>query len=408
MRPRRLLLITSNFPRWEGDATTPFVARLAADLLDEGWQVDVLAPHAPGAARHEIMHGVTVRRFRYLLPESQQNVCYGGGALINLRQHKSNWLKVPFLVLFELLTTIRLLATRRYAVVNAHWILPQGFVAAIAGKLTKTPLVTTVHGGDVFDLQGDVLSRFKGWSLRRSAAVTVNSSATRAAALELAPDAPVSTIPMGVDTHIDPSAAKSAVIRDRYRRSSGPLLLFVGRLVIEKGADDVLRSTALLAQELPDTTVVLVGTGQDREYLEDLAAELGVSDRVFFAGWIEPEEVGAYMASADIFVGPSKQAESGWREGLGLVFLEAMAAGTPVVATASGGIPDIVRHERTGLLVDEESPDDIAASVRRLIDDPELRATVVANGRQLVSDKYSRPASARAFAELFSQVREQT
>jgi glycosyltransferase involved in cell wall biosynthesis len=89
---------------------------------------------------------------------------------------------------------------------------------------------------------------------------------------------------------------------------------------------------------------------------------------------------------------------------MGLVFLEAMAAGTPVVATRSGGIPDIVQHERTGLLVPERAPTQIAQAIRRLQTDADLRAHIIACGRQLVAESYTRQASAAAFADLFASL----
>ena len=84
----RLLVVTSNYPRWAGDSTTPFVLDLTRELGERGWAADVLAPHAPGAARDEDLGGIPVHRFRYLLPESAQTVCYQGGALVNLRQEQ--------------------------------------------------------------------------------------------------------------------------------------------------------------------------------------------------------------------------------------------------------------------------------------------------------------------------------
>jgi glycosyltransferase involved in cell wall biosynthesis len=402
-RAKRALLLTSNYPRWDGDSTTPFVAHLAHDLGEAGWQVDVLAPHAPGAARRETLNGVEVRRFRYLFPESQQTVCYGGGTLINLRKHRSNWLKLPFLVGSEFFVTLWLLMTRRYRLINAHWIVPQGFVGAVAGMLTRTPLIVTVHGGDVFDLRGRLLRMVKRWSLRRAAAITVNSTATREATAALAPAGNIHTLPMGITTKPPTQEAVAELVAE-HRREWGPLVAFVGRLVTEKGVDDLIRAVARVRADLSHVTLVVAGTGQDRNDLEELTRTVGIDDQVTFTGWIQPEEVATYMAAADIFVGPSKQSASGWREGLGLVFLEAMAAGTPVVATRSGGIPDIVRHEETGLLVDENSPEQIADAIIRLHNDRELSERLVAAGSALVDKSYTRRASASGFAALFDSV----
>ena len=176
----RICLLTSNFPRWPQDATTPFVLHLAQDLQALGWAVEVLAPHAPGAARREVLDGVPVRRFRYLWPAAQQTVCYQGGALSNLRTRRTNWLKLPLLVFFEWLALMALLARGRHDLIHAHWILPQGFVAVAGAWMFRIPVVITAHGSDVFGLRGWPMAWFKRFALRRAAAVTVNSSATEA------------------------------------------------------------------------------------------------------------------------------------------------------------------------------------------------------------------------------------
>ena len=399
----RVCLLTSNFPRWDGDATTPFVLHLAQDLIKLGWQVEVLAPHAPGAARHEVLHGVPVWRFRYFWPESQETVCYQGGALINLRRHRANWLKLPLLVFFEWLALVALLTRRRYDLINAHWILPQGFVAVAAAWLFRIPVIITAHGSDVFGLLGWPMAWFKRFTLRRAMAVTVNSSATEAEVLRIAPALQcVHRIPMGVTGHAPAVEAARGVVRGRYRRGHGPLLVFAGRLVEEKGVDDLIRAVAIVADALPDVTAIILGEGPDRPRMEALSVELGVGDRISFQGWIQPDAVPDYLSAADVFVGPSKRAKSGGVEGQGLTFIEAMLAGTPVIATRSGGIPDAVRHEDTGLLVSENAPEEIAAAIGRLVRDPELAQRLAAQGRKMVMSEFSRETTAHAFSALFA------
>ncbi len=399
----RVCLLTSNFPRWDGDATTPFVLHLAQDLIKLGWQVEVLAPHAAGAARHEILHGVPVWRFRYLWPASQQTVCYQGGALINLRMHRTNWLKLPLLVFFEWLALMALLLRRRYDLINAHWILPQGLVAAAAGRLYRVPVVITAHGSDVFGLRGWPMAWFKRSALRCATAVTVNSSATEAEVLRIAPGLQcVHRIPMGITGRIPAVEAAGGVVRGRYRRGHGPLLVFVGRLVEEKGVDDLIRAVAIVADALPDVTAIILGEGPDRPRMEALSAELGVGDRIVFLGWMQPDAVPDYLSAADVFVGPSKRAKSGGVEGQGLTFIEAMLAGTPVIATRSGGIVDAVQDGRTGLLVSENEPEEIAAAIRRLVRNPELAQRLAARGREMVMSEFSRETTAHAFNALFA------
>lgn len=406
-RPRRALCLTSNFPRWEGDATTPFVLHLAQDLAEWGWQVDVLAPHAPGAARREVLGGVHVERFRYVLPESAQTVCYQGGALVNLRKRPVEKLKLPALVGAEGWAAWRRLARGDYDVLHSHWVLPQGFVGMLASRASRVPHVVTVHGGDLFALRGPWMARFKRAALRRAQAVTVNSSFTEHAVRKLCPElATVTRIPMGV--RVDPLSAEERAQAGRIRRQYGqpgqPLLVFVGRLVEEKGLGDVLAAVAMLKESYPGLRLLVVGEGQDRGAFEAWVAEQLLGEAVSFVGWVASDLVRAHVAAADVFVGPSRTGPDGWVEAQGLTFLEAMVAGTAVVATRMGGIPDAVRHEETGLLVEERRPDQIAEAVRRLWSDEVLRRRMVDRGQRWVGDGFSRPSSARRFAEVFDSL----
>ncbi len=401
----RLLLVTSNYPRWAGDSTTPFVLKLAQDLNRLGCAVDVLAPHAPGAARREVLEGIPVERFRYLWPESLQTVCYGGGALVNLRKARSNVVKLPALVAAEWAAVFGRLLRRRYDLLHSHWVLPQGFVGALAARPLGVPHVITVHGGDVFGLRGRGMRRLQRVAFGAAGAVTVNSSATGAAVTSIAPRiAPPRRIPMGVDIAPADDPALTADIRARWRRGAGPLVVFVGRLVEEKGVGDLLQAMALLCREVPDATALVIGEGQDRAAFEAMAGRLGLGERVAFTGWVAPATVGAWMQAADAFVGPSKRGPDGWVEAQGLTFAEALVNGVPVVATRSGGIPDLVRHEETGLLVPEADPAAIAAAVLRLWRTPDLAARLAGAGQAMVREALSREASAAAFLQVFTEV----
>ena len=151
---------------------------------------------------------------------------------------------------------------------------------------------------------------------------------------------------------------------------------------------------------------MIVGEGQDRRHFEALAQNLGIADRVHFLGWVEAHQVSNYMAASDVLVGPSKRAQDGWVEAQGLVFAEAMLAGVPVIATRSGGIPDLVQPQETGLLVDEGSPEQIAAAVRRIIQDPELTAQLTSQGRAHVRQGFTRSRTAEMFSNLLADLRQ--
>ena len=401
----RVLCVTSNFPRWAGDSTTPFVLHLAQDLQALGWRVDVLAPHAPDAAHSETLGGVQIDRFRYLWPERAQTVCYQGGALINLRKNPLDKLKLPALVSAETLAIARRLRSRQYDLLHSHWILPQGFTGRIARLFAPLPHVLTVHGGDIFGLRGRLMSRFKRAALSGADAVTVNSSATGQAVLETAGTLPrLERIPMGAAVNASDARQQvlAAELRAAHRRGSGPLLLFVGRVVEEKGVEDLLQATRILRVNHPDVRTLIVGEGQDRLDMERIASDLDIADRTSFIGWVDPEDIPAYLRAADVFIGPSRTGRDGWIEAQGLTFLEAMGAGIPVIATRSGGIVDAVIDGETGLLVDERAPDQIARAAERLIADAPFAARLSATAATRVRQEFSREASAARFSDLFS------
>jgi len=265
--------------------------------------------------------------------------------------------------------------------------------------------VTTVHGGDIFSLRGRLLTSFKRYTLEHADAVTVNSSATERAVREVTPKIrALRKIPMGVSIDQRPELDKVAEIRRQYRRGKGPLLIFVGRLVEEKGLEDLIKAVAILGQTLPDVTALVVGQGQDKGLFEKMVEESGLSGHICFAGWVEAHEVLSYLAAGDIFVGPSRRSKEGWIEAQGLTFLEAMIARKPVIATRIGGIVDTVMHEETGLLIDERSPAQIAQGVLRLTEDRELAERLSRRGYDLATTTFSRQRCATAFSELFQEV----
>lgn len=399
----RVLLLTSNYPRWPGDTTTPFVHNLAVDLLGRGWSITVVAPHSPGASTREELDGIEVHRFRYAVPESAEDVCYGGGSLVNVRESKATALKVPLVVGAEWLAGLRRLRTG-FDVIHAHWILPQGFVSA-ALPSRGAPRIITAHGGDVFGLRGAILDRFARAALTRSDAVTVNSKATERAVDTLVQGrANVRVIPIGADTDLRPDPEMTARLRAQHRRGKGPLVVFVGRIVEEKGVTDVVAAIAELRRTHPDVTAAIVGAGQHVDVVRQQAADLGVADRVALPGWADPKDVPSWFASADVILAPSRIGKEGWQEGQGLSIIEAMGAGRPVVATSTGGIPETITHGETGMLVPPASPDRLADAVRELIADPDRAAAIGKRARDSVGSRFSRSASANSFAALYAEL----
>jgi glycosyltransferase involved in cell wall biosynthesis len=154
-----------------------------------------------------------------------------------------------------------------------------------------------------------------------------------------------------------------------------PAILFVGGNYLRKGLPALLRAAALLRPGHPDLRIHVVGGDRRRPRFERLARRLGVAGAVAFHGWRDNDRVRSLMAGADLFAMPSRV------EAFGLVYLEAMRAGTPVIATCRGGAAEAFADGREALLVDPDDPAAIAAAIRRIGEEPDLRRTLVEGGR---------------------------
>jgi glycosyltransferase involved in cell wall biosynthesis len=182
---------------------------------------------------------------------------------------------------------------------------------------------------------------------------------------------------------------------------AGRLILSVTRLNradAYKGIDEMIRAMPRVVERCPEAEYVVAGDGNDRPRLEELARQQGLGERVRFVGELQKEELRRVYAAADVFALPSR------KEGFGIVFLEAMYSGLPVVATRAGGTVDVVEHGKTGILVPPESPAQLASAVSGLLLLPDERARMGAAGRQRVEEQYLFPQFAARWQQWMARV----
>mgnify|MGYP001580441530 FL=1 len=217
---------------------------------------------------------------------------------------------------------------------------------------------------------------------------------------EGAPSHRIEIIPNGVDLSIfsreifdnDSREFRQKLgIRDRV-----PVIVSASRLVPKNGIDILLRAVQRLKNEGEEFAVLLLGFGPEKERLEKYALENGLS--VIFAGNVEQNEVPRYFAVSDVFVRPSRS------EGLGSAFLEAMAAGLPIIATPVGGIPDFLTDRKTGLFVKPEDDGDLAKKIKELFNNNVLRQALADEGKKMAEEKYSWDIIAREFDKIFLEL----
>jgi len=401
-RRLRLLVLTSTFPRWNGDHTPRFVADLCVSL-SERMDVTVLAPASHGADGLELLDVVEVRRFRYAWPARTQRLA-DGAILPNIRRNPLLLAQVPGFVAAELLAARRLLDQREFDAIHAHWAIPQGFIASVLKRQYGLPVLTTTHGSDINAVRLPLVTQLKRHALRSSDAVTAVSEQLRQKAITLgAPEECTTVLPMGVNTDMFSPEHAATTLRDRLA-PDGPLILFVGRLAEVKGATFLIDAMPKILRDAPAARLVMVGDGPDRHALERHAARLGLEAQITFTGALPNTALPAYYASADVFVGPSVIARGGDAESFGIVLAEAMASGCPVVASEVEGIADVTGGGEHALLVPPGEPAEIANAVAGVLGDEALRERLRSCALKAVRERFSHDRLHKEYASLIEKI----
>ncbi|MEO8090185.1 MAG: glycosyltransferase [Gemmatimonadales bacterium] len=387
----RILTLTHNYPRFAGDPAGAFVARIAEGAAARGHEVEVLAPHAPGTAIEEQAAGLRIHRFRYA-PETLERVAYTGNLHGRTLLSPLAALAFPgFLVAFGLAVRS---AIRRFSpdVIHAHWWMPAGWFASRA----KVPYLITCHGSDVRLLErGDLVRRIARPVFRRAAQVTTVSKFL-AEDLELmlpGLQGKVLVCPMPVDVKLFLEGV-------RTEKVNPPRVLYAGNLVPSKGVDVLLQAVAELAMRGVACELKILGEGPARSQLESLAGDLGIGSRTTWAPFVPQRGMAAEYGASTVTVLPSR----GHAEGLGLTLVEALLAGSAVVGTAAGGIPEVVGDERTGLIARDGDPLHLADQIQRLLADPPLRDRLTRAGKEHILQTYAPEAAIDRFLEIYDVV----
>jgi phosphatidylinositol alpha-1,6-mannosyltransferase len=274
---------------------------------------------------------------------------------------------------------------------------PAGYPARWLAARRRIPYGLFVYGTELLLVEAKIRrSRFKRLTARSlfgDAAVIIAISTWTAELARRVLDLldlaiPIETVPLGTTpSHFRPGVDTRA-LRAKYGMNGGPWLLTVARLEWHKGIDTVIRALPAIRAAHPNTRYAVAGTGDRRGELEQMAREGGVSDAVRFLGAVSDDDLPALYNAADLYVGASRRHDL-MAEGFGISLVEASACGVAVVGGRSAGVPDAVREGETGVLVDPEAPDAIAASVNELLANPERRKELGAAGRRAAERFYN-------------------
>ncbi|MFZ1005869.1 MAG: glycosyltransferase family 4 protein [Candidatus Sulfotelmatobacter sp.] len=283
------------------------------------------------------------------------------------------------------------------SVIHAHAALPCGHAAALLSRRFDIPFVVTIHGLDVFNncFENGIAA---GWRRKSSFFVYRNAHTVICISEKierLLRDGIDSVNAEVVYNGTDPGRFTPGEIASGPESGESPKILMVGNLLAGKGHELVLRAIGKLTNLFPELQCRIIGEGADRERFARLAADLGISDRIQFLGRRSRADVAKAMQDCAVFVLPSRY------EGLGCVYLEAMASGKPVIACRGQGIDEIIQHRSNGWLIPVDGLDELVQGLQVLLSEGDLRAQIGRAARQTILDRLTMSHQAQKLLQIY-------
>ena len=402
-RRHTVVLITTSYPRFPGDLTGTAVEPIAHGVAARGHTVHVVAPWHPLVRRPAREGDVRFHFYRYAPLRSLNVFGYAGALRADVSMRPAAYAVAPLALLAAHRLVRRVIRAHGATVVHAHWVIPGGATAAAAAG--RLPIVVSLHGSDLFLAERN---RIAGAAARaafhRADRVTACSTDLRDRAVALGADgARTETLLHGVDIgRFAPDPATRRRVRGAHGLDDDAEIVFaVGRLVRKKGFEYLIDALARLAPRRPALRLVLAGSGDLDAELRARAAAGRVADRVRWLGAIPHHDVAGWLAAADVSAAPSVVDDAGNVDGLPNTILEALATGTPVVATHAGGIASVAVDRETALVVPERDAGRLAGAIDELLSDAGLRAAIGGAARERMQREHTWERVAERFETAY-------
>lgn len=394
----RIILLSSSYPSVKEEVSRDFMTDFADSLMRRNIRVFVICPHKPGLPFGELSKNISIIRFPYWFTLSGQRLGEKGGIIASLAKSPIISLQIIPFIICQFIVVLKTIRREQIDLIHSHWIIPQGFVGAMVRLCTRIPHVTSIHGTDIhFIHKFSMIYPLTKILDHYTNAITFNSRYTCRLFREIVPiKKKHRIIPMGI-------YADDYTHNTEINVSSKKRVLFIGRLIELKGISYLIQAIKIIDSYDSNIGLSIVGDGPIKSELEKLAKDLNISSKVNFYGYINRESLYSVYKSADVFVLPTITIY-GQTEGLGVVLLEAMASGVPVIGSNTGGITDIIEDGVNGLLVPEGDPQALADAIIRILENPDLAERFRKAGLETVRDRFSWDVITDQFVEVYQEI----
>jgi len=379
----KVLIINYEFPPLGGGGGISSYD-LALEWEKHG-QVDVLTSNFTGLKSVETINGINIFRTKIFFRKSRD--------------------AATFLSMLSFLITgftrgFNLCRKNKYDVINTHFAVPSGPLGYILGKMFRIPNVLSLHGGDIYDPSKKmsphssiIFSRIVKFILNRADRIVAQSSNTRDNTIKYYnPVKDVKIIPLAFHPPVVARSSRGKLGMDK----DSFYLITVGRLIKRKSIDTILN--ALSGINNKKIKLLIVGDGPEMEFLRNLTSSLNLNERVNFPGYIADDEKYSYLVNSDAFILTSLH------EGFGIVFMEAMFIGLPIICTNHGGQVDFLKQNENALLINVGDVESCKKSIMKIYKDSELYKQMSKNNKKKVKDFYAENVAAK-YLEIFNEIR---
>jgi glycosyltransferase involved in cell wall biosynthesis len=365
------------------------------EIVKKGHEVHVLAPYTGGETKY-MLEGVHVERFHYFYPRRFEKLSGRAGMIDNVKEGFLVKIQVLTFLFFNVFFSLRKL--KNIDIIHVQWPIPNGLGVLLLKKIYGTPYINTIHGEEVHLSKRYHMLFALRWLVNNSSKTITNSTATRKFCLEAGlNEDKIDVIPFGVDIEF---FRPLDVCKDEKIFQ----ILSVGYLIERKGFEYLIKAMPHVLKKHKNARLKIVGYGPLESELKEVIYELNLGDEVEIVKNVSDEELLMIYNSSDLFVLPSIVDSQGNTEGLGVVLLEAMACGLPVVGSNVGGIPEIINDMKSGLLVQEKDILGLSKSIFLIINDKELREKLAYSSLKIVENKFNWKYVSKRYVNVYNKV----